>query len=55
MDTSVKESVKSKTLLAQNVQEMCYYIKRPNLRIIAIQEGEETQVNGPEILKTAWL
>jgi hypothetical protein len=28
------------------MQELTYYIKRPNLRIISIEEGEEVQANG---------
>jgi predicted nucleic acid-binding Zn-ribbon protein len=36
MDTSVKENVKSKILLAQNIQEIWNTMDRPNLRIIGI-------------------
>ena len=33
MDTSVKENVKSKYILEQNIQEIWDTMKRPNLRI----------------------
>ena len=32
----------------QNIQKIYNTMKRPNLRIIRIEEGEETQVKGPE-------
>jgi len=42
MDTVVKENVKSKSFLTQNIQEIWDAIKRPNLfRIIGIEEREE--------------
>ena len=37
-DTSVKENVKSKDVLTYNIQEIWNTIKRPNLRIIEIEE-----------------
>ena len=43
MDTQVKENAKSKNLLTQNIQEIWDTMKRPNLRIIGIEEGKETQ------------
>jgi hypothetical protein len=44
VDNSVKENVKSKNIQAQNIQDIWNTLKRPNLRIIGIEEGEETQV-----------
>ena len=32
----------------QNIQKIYNTMKRPNLRIIRIEEGEETQIKGPE-------
>lgn len=34
--------------MTQNIQEMWDTIKRPNLRIVEIEEGEEAQLRGPE-------
>ena len=39
-DSSVKENIKSNKSLTQNIQEIWDNIKRPNLRIIGIEEGE---------------
>jgi hypothetical protein len=38
--TSVKENVKSKKFLTQNIQEIWDIMKRPNLRIIGMEEGK---------------
>ena len=38
IDTEVKENTKSKKLLSQNIQEIQNTMKRPNLRIIGIEE-----------------
>jgi hypothetical protein len=43
-----KESTKCKKVLTQNIQEIQDTIKRPRLRIIEIEEGEESQLKGPE-------
>ena len=43
-DKTVREDTKSKKLLTQNVQEIQDTIRRPNLRIIGIEEGEEYQL-----------
>lgn len=45
MDTSDKENVRSP---GTNIQEIWDKMKRTNLRIIGIKEGEETQVKGTE-------
>jgi hypothetical protein len=44
MDTSALK----KKILAQNMQKIWDNMKRPNIIIIQIEEGEETQVKGPE-------
>jgi hypothetical protein len=43
----VKENAKSKKLLTQNIQEMQNTVRRPNLRIIAIEGSEDSQLKGP--------
>jgi uncharacterized coiled-coil protein SlyX len=47
IDTAVKENTKSKKLLTQNIQEIQEKMKRPNLRIIGIEESEDLQLKGP--------
>lgn len=37
-----------KKLQTQNLQEIQETMKRPNLKIIGIEEGEESQLKGPE-------
>ena len=44
----VKENVKSSEFLTQNIQEIWDTMKRPNLRIIGVEEGEDLQLKGPE-------
>jgi hypothetical protein len=46
IDTAVKENTKSKNLLSQN-QEIQDTMERPNLRIIGIEESEDSQLKGP--------
>ena len=43
-----KENVKSKKFLTQNIQKIWDTMKRSNLWIIGIEEGEEPQLQGPE-------
>ena len=45
--TRVKENAKSKKLLSQNIWEFQDTIKRKNLRIIGIEESEDSQFKGP--------
>ena len=40
INSSVKENIKSSKSLTQNIQEICDTMKRPNLKIIGIEEGE---------------
>ena len=44
IDTSVKENTKCKKFLTQNIQDT---MKRSNLRIIGIEESEDSQLKGP--------
>jgi hypothetical protein len=47
IDTTVKENAKCKKLLTQNIQENQDTMKRPNLRIIGVEESEDSQHKGP--------
>jgi hypothetical protein len=46
-DITVKENEKYKKLLTQNIQEIQDTMKRLNLRIIGIEEREDSQFKGP--------
>jgi hypothetical protein len=48
MDTIIKENAKCKRILTQNIQEIQDKMRRPNLRIIGIDENEDFQLKGPE-------
>ena len=50
IDSSVKENIKSNKRLTQNIQEKWDTMKRPNLRIIGIEEREDVQLKGTENL-----
>jgi len=41
IDTTVKDNVKQKKLLAQNIQEIQDTMRRSNLRIIGTEESED--------------
>jgi hypothetical protein len=47
IDTTIKENTKCKKILAQNIQEIQDTMRRPNLRIISIEESEDSQCKGP--------
>jgi hypothetical protein len=44
----VKKNAKCKNLLTQNIQEILDTMRRPNLRIIVIEESVDSQLKGPE-------
>jgi uncharacterized coiled-coil protein SlyX len=46
INTTVKESAKCKKILAQNIQEIQDTMRKPNLRIIGIEECEDSQLKG---------
>jgi hypothetical protein len=46
IDTTIKENAKCK-ILTQNIQQIQDPIRRPNLRIIVIEESEDSQLKGP--------
>ena len=52
IDSLVKENVKYNKFLAQNIQEIWDTMKRPNLRIIGIEEGEELQLKAQKTYST---
>ena len=37
-----------KKLLTENIQEICETMKRPNIKIVGIEEGEKSQLKSPE-------
>ena len=47
IDTTIKENVKCKKILTQNIQEIQDTMRRPTLRIIGIDEKEDFQLKGP--------
>jgi chromosome segregation ATPase len=47
MGTTIKENTKCKRILTQNIQEMQDKMRRPNLRIIGVDEDEDFQLKGP--------
>jgi hypothetical protein len=47
-----KETGKSKKFFTQNIQETCNTVKRPNLRIIGIEVGRESQFQEQELFPT---
>ena len=50
IDSLVKEKIKSNKLLTQKIQENWNTMKRQNLRIIGIKEGEQSKVKGTEYI-----
>jgi hypothetical protein len=47
IDLTVKVNANCKKLLTQNIQEIEDTMRRPNLRIIGIEESEDSQLKGP--------
>jgi hypothetical protein len=48
IEISVKENVKSKKSLTQIIQEIWDTMKGPNIQILEREEGENSQLQGPE-------
>ena len=46
IDTTVKENARCKKLLTQNIQTIQDTMRRPNIRIIGINENEDSQFKG---------
>jgi wobble nucleotide-excising tRNase len=49
ISTTIKENGKCKKILTQNIQEIQDTMRRPNLRIIRVDENEDIQLKGPGI------
>ena len=47
MDTTIKENAKCKKILTQKIKEIQDTMRRPNLRIIGVDENEDFQLKGP--------
>ena len=47
MGTTIKENAKYKKILIQNIQKIQDTMRRPNLRIIGVDENENFQLKGP--------
>ena len=47
MDTTIKENAKFKMILTQIIQKIKATMRRPNLRIIGVDEDEDFQIKGP--------
>ena len=45
--TTIKENGKCKKILTQNIQEIQDTMRRPNIRIIGVDENEDFQIKGP--------
>jgi uncharacterized coiled-coil protein SlyX len=52
MDTTIKENARCKKILNQNIKEIQYKMRRPNLKIICIDENEDFQLKGPVVSST---
>ena len=53
--TTIKENTKCEKILTQNIQEIQDKMRRPNIRIIGIDENEEFQLKGPVNILTKLL
>ena len=47
IDTTIKENATYKEILIQNIQEIRDTIRRPNLRIVTVEDSEDFQLKGP--------
>jgi hypothetical protein len=45
-DTTVKENTKKQNLLTQNIPEIQDTMRRPNLKIMSIEESKDSQLKG---------
>ena len=52
MVTTIKENTKYKKILTQNIQEIQDTMRRPNLRIVGIDENENFNLKGQQIFST---
>jgi hypothetical protein len=47
MDTTIKENAKCEKILTQKIKEIQDTTRRPNLRIIGVDENKDFQLKGP--------
>ena len=47
MDKTIRENEKCKKILTQNIQEIQDTMRRPNLKIIGVDENEDFKLKGP--------
>jgi hypothetical protein len=47
MGITIKENAKCQKILSKNIQEIKDTMRRPNLRIIGVDENEYSQLKGP--------
>jgi hypothetical protein len=47
IDTTINENARGKRILTQNIQEIQDTVRRPNLKIIGIDESKVSQHKGP--------
>jgi hypothetical protein len=51
IDTTIKENAKCKKIITQNIQEIQDTMRRPNLRIIGIEENEDFQIRASKYIQ----
>jgi chromosome segregation ATPase len=47
ISTTIKENTKCKKILTQNIQDIHDTMRKPNLRLIGIDDNEDFQLKGP--------
>jgi hypothetical protein len=52
MEITIKENAKCKKILIQNIQEIQDTMRRPNLRIIGVDENKIFNLKGQQISST---
>ena len=52
IDTTIKENAKCKKILTQNIQKIQDTMRRPNLRIIGVDENKIFNLKGQQISST---
>ena len=52
IDTTIKENVKCKKILTQNIQEIQDTMRRPNLQIVGIERRKISNLKGQQISST---
>jgi hypothetical protein len=47
IDTTIKKNANYKKVVTQNIQEIQDKMRKPNLRIIGLEESKDSQIRGP--------